>query len=252
MKGVAAAGGGLLHVALSRREYVAHPILLTGLLGSLAGARLASGPLRRAFVALASEMKTAVCHARGIARARAVLARHDPLRLHVGCGARRLSGWCNVDLGRDADLRVDVRRGLPVPDGSCAEIYAEHLLEHLAFPGEVEVVLRDWHRALAPGGRLSVGVPDVAPSPADYASGGRDRFVPHQDHPSWVETALDAINCLFRQPGLGFGLDHLYAYDLLTLAARLESAGFTDIEERPFDSARDSRPGTLYVDARKS
>src|SRR5438128_1953508 len=35
----------------------------------------------------------------------------------------------------------------------------------------------------------------------------------------------------------------LYAYDLETLSARLTAAGFTDVAERPFDPARDSRPG---------
>jgi predicted SAM-dependent methyltransferase len=194
-----------------------------------------------------------VCHARGIANAARVLARHAPLRLHVGCGTRLLPGWCNVDLGPEADLRVDARRRLPVRDASCIEIYSEHLVEHLAYPGEVEAVLREWHRVLVPGGRLSVGVPDAAPSLLDYAA-VRDRFVP--DHtqawcPVWIETALDQMNYLFRQQALAFGQDHLYAYDFPTLAARLASAGFVDARQRPFDRERDSRPGTLYVDAWK-
>jgi len=46
---------------------------------------------------------------------------------------------------------------------------------------------------------------------------------------------MDQINFHFRQQGLGFGLDHLYAYDLDTLAARLTAVGFIDIAERPFD-----------------
>src|SRR5947208_2725786 len=50
---------------------------------------------------------------------------------------------------------------------------------------------------------------------------------------------------------LGFGQDHLYAYDVETLAARLTSAGFVDVAQRPYDPARDSRPYTLYLDARK-
>ena len=65
------------------------------------------------------------------------------------------------------------------------------------------------------------------------------------------ETRMDQINFHFRQQGLGFGQDHLYAYDLETLTARLTAAGFVDIAHRPHDPARDSRPGTLYVDARK-
>ena len=244
---------GVMRIALSRRDYAGHPILLSGLLASLGGARLTAGPLHEAFIRLANELKTTVCHARGVREAPRILARHTPLRLHVGCGMRLLPGWCNVDLGPDADLRVDVRRGLPVADASCVEVYSEHLLEHLAYPGEVEAVLRDWHRVLVPGGRLSVGVPDVASSLVAYEA-TRDGFVP--DHtqpwcPEWIETALDQINYLFRQQRMAFGQDHLYAYDLPTLTARLAAACFVDIRARPMDPARDSRPGTLYVDARK-
>ena len=70
-------------------------------------------------------------------------------------------------------------------------------------------------------------------------------------NPPWIETRLDQINFHFRQQGLGFGQDHLYAYDVETLAARLTSAGFVDIAQRPYDPARDSWPYTLYLDARK-
>jgi len=244
---------GVMHIALRRRDYAAHPVLSSGLLVSLGAARLTSGPLRVALVQLANEFKTRVCHTRGVREATRVLARHAPLRLHVGCGTRIIPGWCNVDITPGADLRVDVRRPLPVRDASCVEVYSEHLVEHLAYPGEVEAVLREWYRVLVPGGRLSVGVPDVEPVLLDYAA-HRDRFV--FDHaepwcPDWIETALDQINYLFRQQGLAFGQDHLYAYDYATLAARLTSAGFVDVRQRALDPDRDSRAGTLYVDARK-
>ena len=39
--------------------------------------------------------------------------------------------------------------------------------------------------------------------------------------------------------------------NLETLAARLTSAGFVDIAQRPYDPARDSRAYTLHVDATK-
>ena len=62
---------------------------------------------------------------------------------------------------------------------------------------------------------------------------------------------MDQINFHFRQQGLGFGQDHLYAYDVETLAARLTSAGFVDIAQRPYDPERDFRRDALHVDARK-
>src|SRR5262245_58614538 len=244
---------GVMHMSLRRRDCAAHPLLLSGLVVSLGAARLTRGGVQRALVRLANELKARVCHARWVREATRVLARYTPLRLHVGCGTRVIPGWCNIDLGPDADLHVDVRRPLPIRDGSCAEIYSEHFIEHLAYPGEIEHVLRDWHRVLVPGGRVSVGVPDVGPPLVDYAA-VRDRFVPDYtdgDAPAWVETALDKINYIFRQQGFVFGQEHLYAYDFATLVARLTSAGFIDIRQRAFDFARDARPGSLYVDARK-
>lgn len=46
-------------------------------------------------------------------------------------------------------------------DGSASLIYASHVLEHFG-RYEVEEVLREWHRVLAPGGVLRVAVPDFA------------------------------------------------------------------------------------------
>ena len=151
-------------------------------------------------------------------------------------------------------LRLDIRRPLPFPEGSCAEIYSEHVLEHLAYPGEVEEVLRDWWRVLAPGGTLSVGVPDTVYPLASYVNQVDDYFAwcrTQPWNPPWIATRLDQINFHFRQQGLGFGQDHLYAYDVGTLAVRLTSTGFVDIAQRPYDPARDSRAYTLYVDATK-
>jgi predicted SAM-dependent methyltransferase len=239
-------------LALARRDYVRHPLLLGGIILCSVGARRTTGPLRRALVIAVSEMKTAVCHRRGVARARRLLAGASGIRLHLACGGHRLPGWLNVDIVPGVDLRLDVRRPMPLPDASCIEIYAEHFVEHLAYPGDVEAVLRDWWRLLAPGGRLSVGVPDAATSLAAHVADPRGHFaacVGQPWAPAWAETSLDLINYLFRQQELGFGQDHLYAYDFETCAARLAAAGFADIGRRPFDPARDSRPGSLYVDA---
>lgn len=239
---------------LRRPQYFGHPLRLAGLVVLEGLKRCTSGPVRRAVVVAIAEMKVAVCHARGRGRTRALLARGERLRLNVGCGGTRRPGWIGIDLNPAADLQLDIRRSLPFPDGSCLDIYAEHVLEHLAYPGEVEEVLRDWLRLLVPGGRLSIGVPDTAEPLACYLRGERayfDGFHVQPNYPTWNVTALDHVNFHFRQQAIGFGQDHLYAYDLETLVARLTAAGFTAVQRRDFDPARDCRPGTLYVDAVK-
>jgi SAM-dependent methyltransferase len=80
------------------------------------------------------------------------------IRVNLGCGKDIRTGWINVD---KADLRgVDVCHDLtyiplPFPSNSCAEVLCKDVLEHL----EYLPVLRDIHRILEPGGRVTIQVP---------------------------------------------------------------------------------------------
>jgi len=81
------------------------------------------------------------------------------VRLNVGCGGKPRAGWVNVD--RHPLPGVDVVHDLdvfpwPVGDGSCREVLAEHVYEHVAAP--VEFVLEAW-RVLEPGGVFTVTCP---------------------------------------------------------------------------------------------
>src|SRR5207247_3223757 len=130
-------------------------------------------------------------------RARRTLHGARGVRLNLGSGGRARPGWMNLDLDRGGELRLDLRRPLPLPDASCAEIYAEHVLEHLAYPGEVEQVLADWFRVLASGGTVSLGVPDTEWPLRAYVSGDDGYFAWCRTQPwhrDWVRTRLDTIN----------------------------------------------------------
>lgn len=91
------------------------------------------------------------------------------LQLNVGCGEFRAPGWVNVD--RAPHLEPDLVASadqLPHATGSVARIYAGHVLEHLAWPEQVDDALREFHRVLEPGGRLMVVGPDIdRADPAD-------------------------------------------------------------------------------------
>lgn len=78
----------------------------------------------------------------------------DGLKLNIGAGKTELPGFVPVDLKNG-------NAGYPLAyaDGSVAEIYASHVLEHWSHQ-ETAAVLADWFRVLAPGGRLRVAVPD--------------------------------------------------------------------------------------------
>jgi len=85
----------------------------------------------------------------------------DAVLVNVGCGDQPLPGFVNLDLDRDADLKLDVRRGLPFADGTVDGIHSEHFVEHLT-QGELTAFLRECRRALRPGGVVRIATPDLA------------------------------------------------------------------------------------------
>lgn len=81
------------------------------------------------------------------------------MKLNIGCGRFPKAGFTNLD--REALPGVDVVHDLrcfpyPFADGSVDQIEADHVLEHL---GDAFGAMRELHRILAPGGRLTVRVP---------------------------------------------------------------------------------------------
>jgi SAM-dependent methyltransferase len=80
------------------------------------------------------------------------------LRVNLGCGKDIRAGWINVDKANlpGVDLCHDLTRiPLPFDSNSCTEVLCKDVLEHL----EYLPVLKDIHRILRLGGRVSIQVP---------------------------------------------------------------------------------------------
>lgn len=86
----------------------------------------------------------------------------EHIKLHVG-GRERRAGWTVLDIapGPHVDIVGDCADLSALAEASCAEIYASHVLEHLAYDGEVQRALAGFHRILVPGGLLRISVPDM-------------------------------------------------------------------------------------------
>ena len=82
-------------------------------------------------------------------------------RLNVGCGGRRIAGYTGVDVVKrpGADIIAPADK-IPLPDGSCDEVMAIHLVEHV-HRWEAEGLLREWFRLLKSGGTLVLEMPDL-------------------------------------------------------------------------------------------
>jgi hypothetical protein len=86
------------------------------------------------------------------------------MKLNLGCGPKRLSGWVNVDKFTQfqPDKVVDLERfPWPWPDSSADEMLLSHVLEHLGQAPESFIgVMREMWRVCRPGARVRVHVPD--------------------------------------------------------------------------------------------
>ena len=87
---------------------------------------------------------------------------HGPLRLHIG-GREKHPDWRIVDVipGEGVDYVRSCTDLAVFGDGTVAEIYASHVIEHLGYQRDLARALKEFHRVLEPGGRLRVSVPDL-------------------------------------------------------------------------------------------
>jgi SAM-dependent methyltransferase len=176
----------------------------------------------------------------------------------------------------------DLSRGIPAADNSVDAVYHSHLLEHLD-RAVAERFVREVHRVLRPGGIQRISVPDferVARAYLDHLESD-DGSVDHDDYiaPMLEQSVRREAHAtsLQRKPRrivenllLGDarkqGETHQWMYDRKNLAALLERAGFTDIQQVSFDASSipnwnehgldrneaggEYKPESLYMEAR--
>lgn len=87
----------------------------------------------------------------------------ESTRINLGCGARHLPGFVNVDLANNwssvqPDVVCDVTGQLSFPTDHADEVHAYHVFEHIQ-RWQAEDVLKEWIRVLKPGGLLVLEMP---------------------------------------------------------------------------------------------
>ena len=83
------------------------------------------------------------------------------MKLHLGCGSKKLEGWVNIDSVPDysPDLVHNLRNRLPYENNSVDEVLAEDILEHFD-KYERYFIFFDWIRVLKLNGTITVQVPN--------------------------------------------------------------------------------------------
>ncbi len=98
-------------------------------------------------------------------------------KIHLGCGSKYIPGFLHID--GNPHPHVDIQGSvteLPfLADNSVELIYAAHLLEHFG-RHEIDGVLAEWFRVLAPGGVLRLAVPDFEAYAKLYVAGKLRNF----------------------------------------------------------------------------
>ncbi len=143
-------------------------------------------------------------------------AKWRDVQLHLGCGPLALESWINIDNQPYAgiDFRWDLARGIPFRNARY--IFAEHFIEHLSYQQGSDF-MRECRAALRDDGILRLSTPNldwvwkIAYQPAAWNGEDdalRDCFV---------------VNRAFR------GWGHQFLYNLTTLTALLQNAGFETV-----------------------
>jgi predicted SAM-dependent methyltransferase len=137
------------------------------------------------------------------------------IRLNLGCGRDRRSGYVNVDAYVPAvDARMSLGH-LGFRPGTVDEILCSHVLEHFG-KHEVPDLLRSWRDVLRPGGTLTVIVPDLPWCIRQWLR------LPESERWGW---SLDAIFGLQDHPGEF----HKTGFSPERLGRLLLEAGFSSV-----------------------
>jgi SAM-dependent methyltransferase len=189
-----------------------------------------STPLRRRYycdgngASVVSRLPAAIRRKLGLDDASAVGSR----KIEVGGGPFPQAGYIHVDVDRRARHLEALAPAwkLPFPDGWATEILAIHSLEHV-HPRMLLATLREWHRVLAPGGRVQVHVPNA---PELVAS-----FLESPVEQKW--RTMGALLGMYCHPGvsapedLEVPSDHQVMFDWHLLSWALTSAGFRHVAD---------------------
>lgn len=230
-------------------------------------------PLREAVLKLRNEVDLAAKSDKSVTRLRELTEQKD-LRLHLGAGGDIKAGWVNLDLAfkpspkrrrarSDPEttlVEYDLRRGLPLPEGSCDYIYSSHFFEHLEYRDGLRL-MHDCHRALRPGGVFRVALPTFKGLFSRYLQAdeksGLSPALSKQilnllpDLEPGTETMVDWINYGVYQRG-----EHHYIYDENKVVLLLRSIGYSSVEESQYEEGMDPdtearRKYSFYVEAVK-
>lgn len=194
---------------------------------------------------------TVVKHQLSRRQIRHTLKERSPLFLELGAGDKKGEGeWVTIDITPHCDIFWDLRKGLPFPDESIAQIYSSHLFEHFSFK-EGQKLLDECRRALIPGGKFSISVPNARLYIEAYMNADaldEDGLLVYK--PAYYNTTrIDYVNYIAYMDGC-----HRYMFDEENILHILETKGFKNAHLRQFSPSidlKERKSQSIYAEAEK-
>ena len=153
------------------------------------------------------------------------------LKLNIASGGAPHLGWTNIDVSKAADIRMDLRRDLPLSGDSAALIFCEHFCDHLGFPDAIARFLAECRRVLAPGGRARFVLHDAEGLMKAQLERDKTYFAVSEIE---AGTMMESVNLIFR-----FNDFHQFMYDYETFAKLLREAGFASVQRCAYRHSED-------------
>jgi len=179
-----------------------------------------------------------------------------PIKLEVGTGQNPNPGYVHLDIDPGfphLEIVCDMsKEPIPVPDNSCSELLANHVIEHIPWR-QLPFIIKEWFRVLQPGGKLFFRTPDLEFICRTYLEGKTTKEWPG-DEAGMVEVFGDCGPSQWAIIKLFSGQDypsnfHFHNLDLQSATDLLTRYGFINVNRvsvLPVYS-----PGELQVEAFK-
>lgn len=138
------------------------------------------------------------------------------MKLHLGCGFKKLNGFVNVDIRpeTECDIVDDVAVLKNFKNESADMIYACHVLEHFNRNTYLKTLIR-WSEILKSGGILRLSVPDL--------------YKVSELHYTKKYTLKQLMGFLYGGQNYSENF-HYIGFDFDTLKEDLESIGFSNVD----------------------
>jgi len=196
------------------------------------------------------------------------LANNDEPAIHIGCGARNIPGWLNVDkFAANADTYLNAYERFPFKDNTFSLVFTEHMIEHLEI-NKVKHFLEEVCRILKPGGTCRITCPDLELYANRYVGKDTDYFSKVMGGIEHKRRKRPDLTWVVRTNGSAFITavvknfhKHRWMYDFETLESCLAEIGFRNIMKKSFGNSKVQRLAemdnpersfeSLYLDAVK-